>query len=1222
MKKNINVGMVVVLSVSAVSSAKTISAENKLNNNNSSLNNDYNIFNEYSETDEKVSDFNISQDSENDAERNIENMGVKITTIDKSKKINSGKIVTEKIHDKVSDEVISSSAIKSGEVDFKLKFKKPDSREDFSINNYVDVTDINTSGSAIEVNLQKIPYVKFDVSLGDIIIKKSNCSSTGVIVEQNENEIFVYNGKQIMLLGNTSRYGVYIENNVDTDIILNGVSVSSENGISVEKNSDINFKIIDNSLNTIKKFYNNGQINIYGETGNLITGELNGKVGIFGGIVKATENCDKLSEIIVKECSADIKTEKIVKSNLHSSEALECNIINIDGINCQPVEVNVNGEAFVSKTDINGNLYLFLPKRDNKVIIKNENTAFIVNTKKYGNKHYTAKKIPAISRVDVEVSQTFRNDNMVDAEFKVKIPENMKYSDDLKIGVQCFDSGWLLDDEISEKNIAKVVKDEKSEYYTLSIKELSENKSYKCRVFSVVGENIEFSDVMEFKTKSAEEDRIENSFDEIKISGFSKEFNSLEQNIDVLSDVDYEVIYFENGIRMNKAPINAGKYIAKVIVNDKEHEYFEKNFEFIIEKAVPQTAELPVATNVIKGNKISVSKLFGGVINGADGELEGNFKWKDNDKIIENSREYIAEFVPYDKNYLSVEFNVLVEADEEKHIDFVYMPKEYIKIEEGKLLVLKTEAVSNDGKAIIYQWYKNGKAIDGAVSGILVKNDVSKADTGEYFVAAKTLDGYSVQCEKCYIDVIEKNNDIKNNDVNEDDIGLRKSAGNVKRNNKNIFINLENKNEIDDNVNKNNEDEKNNFLKRVLDTDDKSKSDENNEDEKKNFLEKVLDTDDKSESDENNEDEKKNFLEKVLDTNKESGSNNSNEEEKKNFLKRILDTEKENESDEDNGSEKKNFLKRVMDIDDESKSDVDNNDKNNVNITKKKNFLQRVLDSDKENLDEEISETEEVVYSLVKRITDGMLIEIYGKVSYPDDNTVAVTTPYVAYGTDGNKTVFQLDENGCFGEVNAYRFKGGEVSVITDRDFPLIVGRSKEYSDVKYYWNDEDIKFVSSFDIMPGQGNNFNPEKNVTRGDFIEALYNLAGKPQYSVKMEYYDVPEGGRYYDSINWAYEQGLIKGRSDDEFGINLNVTREQAAVVLSKYIERMGFNLSNTQKGYSDSQNISDWAVDDVYKISNTGIMSDLGYGRFQPKAFCSRAEVATLLKKTIQYKLNF
>ena len=157
---------------------------------------------------------------------------------------------------------------------------------------------------------------------------------------------------------------------------------------------------------------------------------------------------------------------------------------------------------------------------------------------------------------------------------------------------------------------------------------------------------------------------------------------------------------------------------------------------------------------------------------------------------------------------------------------------------------------------------------------------------------------------------------------------------------------------------------------------------------------------------------------------------------------------------------------------------------------------------------------------------------------------------------------------------------------------------------------------------MSGQGNNFNPEKNVTRGDFIKALYNLAGKPEYSEKQEYFDVMPGSEYYDSVNWAYEQGFIKGRSETEFGVNLNVTREQAAVVISKYIEKMGFDLSGSQKMYSDFQNISDWALEDVYKVSKAGIMGDLGYGRFQPKAFCSRAEVATFIKKIIQYRIEF
>lgn len=1145
MRKNVNMGLIIVLSMSVASSAELISADTAYINNNQE-NKKMNIFPKDAEERLKNS-VNTESDAEEIYDYIDDNTNIKVTPLSKSGKINSGKIITEKIYEKETDETVSSSAIGSGSVDFKLKFKSADSKDNFSLTNFTEVTNINTSGAAINFASSKIPYVSFDVSLGDIIIRKVN--GIGVTISQNEKETFLYDGIRVMLIGSTSRYGVYIDENIDTEIILNGVSVSSDNGINIGESSNVDFKIIDGSLNTVRNFNNDGRINIYGETGLLTSRNFNGKVGIFGGVIKATDECEGLSEIIIRNCSADIKTKQTVKNSASKKEELFCNSIKLEGVNSsEMVEVDINGEPFISKTDISGKLYLFLPNSDNKIIIKNKNTAFIANVKENGGGSYTAKEISEINRVDVEVFQNLRNDDFVDVSFKVKIPDNMKYSDDLRIGVQCFDSGWLIDDSISEKNIAKLVKDENSDYYNVIVSKLENNKNYKCRVFSLLEDEANFSDVMEFKTKSVKEE----SFDEIKVSGFSKTFNSLGQGIDVFSDADYKVIYYQDGKRLEKLPVNAGKYTAKVIVNDKEHEYFEKNFEFIIEKAEPTVLEVPYATNVIAGNKISASKLFGGKAEGNGRVLDGSFKWKDEEEIIEKSGEYIAKFIPDDTNYLSIEYEVAIVTDEEKRVNFVYNLENKRDIKTSEILILKTEAMANDGSAVIYQWYKNGEIIDGAVSGIFVKDGVSENDSGEYFVVARSLDGYSAQSGKCFINVIEGLDDNNENESNKSDlIDSVGSVGNYKRKlSRSVFLPKKKENESESEI--------------------ESTTDEFYENET-----------DEADSDENKT--QKSFIKSIFNRNNDNINNFDGEGE---FSETV---ELTSEDDEPEGG-----------------------------------FIKKLFNKNKDEDGSESSDFEDTIsgLELIKRITDDLLIEIYGKVTYPDDYTVAATTVYNGPYTGQEKAVFQLNENGYFTEVDKYSFLGNEVSVLTDRDFPLIIGKAKTYSDIKYHWDNDDIKFISAFDIMSGQGNNFNPEKNVTRGDFIKALYNLAGKPEYSEKQEYFDVMPGSEYYDSVNWAYEQGFIKGRSETEFGVNLNVTREQAAVVISKYIEKMGFDLSGSQKMYSDFQNISDWALEDVYKVSKAGIMGDLGYGRFQPKAFCSRAEVATFIKKIIQYRIEF
>ncbi len=1106
MKKNIDIGMVLVLSMSAISSVQTVSAEAD-----SKAENSFDYL-------EKIGADERESDSENFEQDEIKNSEICIKTLDKSESINSGKIITERVFD---NQTVSSSAIDEGSVDFKLKFKNPSAKEEFLENNYVEAYDELASGGSVGIVSQKIPYIGFDVSLGDIVVDKS-VSTNGFVVLQNGKSTSVFGDKKIMISGTSDKFGIFISDEINLDLVLNGVSLSSQKGFNIGENSKVNFKIIDNSLNTITNFSNDGLLNIYGETGTLTTKEFFGKVGIYGGVVKATEKLDEISDVIVTGGSVDIETDFVVKNSEFSDVRLKKNVINIEGVNSsETVVVNANGEEFVSKTDVGGNLYLFLPDRDSKVVVKNKNTAFATYIKQGFDGKYIAKEISEINRVDVEVSQRFTSNDFVDVDFKVRIPESMKYSDDFNVGVQCFESGWLIDDKVLEKDFAKISSDEKGEYYSFSVCGLENGKNYKCRVFSVCDGDVEFSDVMDFKTKSSSEFRAENSFDEISVSGFEKVFNSCEQGIDVRTDVDFEVVYYKDGVKLLNNPIDAGKYVAKVIVNDGEHRYFEKNFDFVIEKATPEVFELPFVNNVVRGQSISAGKFFDGEISGIDGELDGIFKWKDGDAIVENSGEYFAEFIPKDENYSKIEFSIFVEADNERHIDFVTDLNESFEIQEGKLLILKTEAVVNNGNSVIYQWFKNGKPIDGALSSILVINDVSEKDRGEYFVVAKSLDGCFAESRKCFVDVVFESK-------------VEISGGGVRKSNKKITISVDGETEkASEESSEIYEDISETTTEEVFDGEKKKKS--------KNFLERLFEQDDFTDDDE--------FFEEST----------------------------ESTSFDEDFSESESF--------------------------------------EEESFDEDFSgET-------IKRITDDLLIEIYGKVSYPDDKTVEARATYLGPEIVGEKSVFQLSETGYFIEVGKYDFSGKSVHILSDRDYSLIVGKKANFNDVRYHWAEDDINFISAFELMGECNGNFYPNSNVSRGDFILSLYNLAGKPEHETNQNFSDVCEGDKYFDAVNWAFEQGFIKGRSETEFGIGLNVTREQAAVVISKYVERMGFDVSSVGNIYSDYSDISEWAKEAVGKVSECGIMSDLGYGRFEPRAFCTRAETAMLLKKIIQYKIR-
>lgn len=77
----------------------------------------------------------------------------------------------------------------------------------------------------------------------------------------------------------------------------------------------------------------------------------------------------------------------------------------------------------------------------------------------------------------------------------------------------------------------------------------------------------------------------------------------------------------------------------------------------------------------------------------------------------------------------------------------------------------------------------------------------------------------------------------------------------------------------------------------------------------------------------------------------------------------------------------------------------------------------------------------------------------------------------------------------------------------------------------------------------------FEPNKNVTRGQYIAYLYNFAGKPQVTTGNNYADVQDGMYYTMPINWAVKLGITEDEST--FRPDEDLTRAEAITFLYNF-----------------------------------------------------------------------
>ena len=188
---------------------------------------------------------------------------------------------------------------------------------------------------------------------------------------------------------------------------------------------------------------------------------------------------------------------------------------------------------------------------------------------------------------------------------------------------------------------------------------------------------------------------------------------------------------------------------------------------------------------------------------------------------------------------------------------------------------------------------------------------------------------------------------------------------------------------------------------------------------------------------------------------------------------------------------------------------------------------------------------------------------------------------------------------------------------------PFMQDTSKSFPDVKNNdWFKQYVDFAVSHGIFKGQSDGkFAPNKNITRGEFVQVLVNISGVDTSSYKSHknFNDVNSNDWFAGAVNWAYENGIASGDGKGGFNPNGNITREQMCILLVKYAQFKGFALEvkETKTNFADDAKISSWAKDYVYKCQMADLVNGTDTNAFNPQGNTLRCQAATVF--TLFYK---
>ena len=147
----------------------------------------------------------------------------------------------------------------------------------------------------------------------------------------------------------------------------------------------------------------------------------------------------------------------------------------------------------------------------------------------------------------------------------------------------------------------------------------------------------------------------------------------------------------------------------------------------------------------------------------------------------------------------------------------------------------------------------------------------------------------------------------------------------------------------------------------------------------------------------------------------------------------------------------------------------------------------------------------------------------------------------------------------------------------------------------------------------------FAPDASVTRGMAITIIYRLEKEPE-AVGTPFVDVAADAWYAKAAAWGFENKVVGGVGDNKFAPDREITREQMAVMLYNYNNEISLNdVSFEITSYEDADKVSSWALSAMKWAVANKLINGKTADTLAPQDTLTRAEMATILKRFIEYK---
>lgn len=167
------------------------------------------------------------------------------------------------------------------------------------------------------------------------------------------------------------------------------------------------------------------------------------------------------------------------------------------------------------------------------------------------------------------------------------------------------------------------------------------------------------------------------------------------------------------------------------------------------------------------------------------------------------------------------------------------------------------------------------------------------------------------------------------------------------------------------------------------------------------------------------------------------------------------------------------------------------------------------------------------------------------------------------------------------------------------------------FTDISDHWAKAAIDRWASLGVVVGEDGFFRPDDPLTRAEMAVILGRIM---RYrTVSTDYFMDLDEDWYVDAIQKLRAAGVMKGDEKNCASPNAPITREDAVVLIAR---AFGVAPSEAELTYTDTQDISPWAIGYVRALTNAGYLHGGDNNCFFPANSLTRAEAVTIFNNMI------